>query len=381
MLHVCQLLGPSTTWEQRVGVSQLIARLPRDKFATVLAATDQVTRLAFSGMRSVELVGRAGTSNLLAPAMFAAGLARWLSRRRIDFLHTWSVAGAFAGWLGLRGGRNARTRLVLELFDPGIPRRQIKLLRIIHALQPFPIICGSQTTRRRLMECGLPPDSCAVIRPGVDFAKITQWRSGPVRQALGLQAGEQAVVIPEPRCRRHAFWEACWAVELLQRVSGRFRLLLAGGFRESRRIARFLRGLPGEGGAVLPDTRVRFEELLAVADVLLVPSRGDLSTTCVAWAMAAGAVVIGSADYAVAELIAHKVNGLLFKRPPGNGTVVSIAELVHHSDAHQKIREVARAQAYEVFGIRRFVDQHVRVYENLLHGKPAAEGVIDSASL
>jgi len=44
-----------------------------------------------------------------------------------------------------------------------------------------------------------------------------------------------------------------------------------------------------------------------------------------------------------------------------------------------KAREVARGQAYEVFGVRRFIEQHMRVYDNLMSDRAPGEGITDSA--
>ena len=41
--------------------------------------------------------------------------------------------------------------------------------------------------------------------------------------------------------------------------------------------------------------------------------------------------------------------------------------------------ETARGQAYEVFSVRAAIDHTERVYANVLAGKPAAEGVADTA--
>jgi glycosyltransferase involved in cell wall biosynthesis len=95
--------------------------------------------------------------------------------------------------------------------------------------------------------------------------------------------------------------------------------------------------------------------------------------------MAAGAAVIGAAIPSVAELIAHRVNGLLFKQFVGKGVVGPLFRLLQDRACLAKAREVARCQAYEVFGLRRCIEQHTRVYENVLCGVAPDEGIVDSA--
>jgi glycosyltransferase involved in cell wall biosynthesis len=122
-----------------------------------------------------------------------------------------------------------------------------------------------------------------------------------------------------------------------------------------------------------------FEELVAIADALVVAAPGDTSTTAISWAMAAGTAVIGSAVHAVAELIANKLNGLLFKIEKGETVAMPVARLLQNRDGQRKVKETARGQAYEVFGLRRFAEQHDRLYENLLTGRAPGEGITDPA--
>ena len=118
---------------------------------------------------------------------------------------------------------------------------------------------------------------------------------------------------------------------------------------------------------------------MAAADALVITPRGDYPTTSIAWAFAAGATVVGTAVYAVAELVSHKLNGLLFKRTPQRRMVRLIIGALRDRASHAKLIEVARGQAYEIFSVSRYVDQHLRLWDNVLSGAPPADGIIDSA--
>jgi glycosyltransferase involved in cell wall biosynthesis len=296
-----------------------------------------------------------------------------------ELVHVWAMPSAVAAWVASRSRRSAAP-LVVELSDPSEARRSASLLRILAGRTGVAIACGSQTVRRRLIEGGVPPDVCVVIRPGVDFALINRIRKGDLRQKLGIAANDLFVLIPEPNDRRGGYWDAFWAATLLNHVSGGIRVVVPGRSPGQRRIRRFFRVLPDQTALVCADDGFLFEELIAAADVLVVPAHGDVSTTDIAWAMAAGAAVIGSAEYSIAELIAHKLNGLLFKAPQGECMTLAIVRLLEERDALRKVRETARGHAYEVFGVRRYIDQHVRLYENLLSGAAPAEGIVDSAA-
>jgi len=112
---------------------------------------------------------------------------------------------------------------------------------------------------------------------------------------------------------------------------------------------------------------------------MLITPHADISTTAIAWAFGSGTVVIGTAVHAVAEMVAHKVNGLLFKRVRGRSIVPAVLKLLGDQTAREHVREVARGQAYEIFGVTRFVNQYARLYENLLNGAAPGAGITDSA--
>lgn len=370
MTHLGHVLDASTGWEQRIGASQLIDRLPGDRFASSLVAIHPAARRALGRVNQPidALPGFGGIGALSAPA-----LTSFVERRRIDLIHAWGVqAGVAARML-------PRTPLVIQLFDPLVAAQEVKRLRTLARPERFAVVCSSETVRRRLIEGGLAADLAVVIRPGVDFSLINRSRRDTLRERLGLRREDFVVIVPEPAARSGGQWEACFAVTLHHHLVGGVRIIVPGVSREQRRIARFINSLPLARSLILPGDRYAFEKLLAVADALLVTPRGDISTTSITWAMAAGVAVIGTAGYAIAELIANKVNGLLFKQVPGRSMTASILKALRDRASQEKVKEAARGQAYEVFGLRRYVEQTMRLYENVLNGAAPGEGIVDSA--
>jgi hypothetical protein len=349
-----------------------------------------------------------------------------------DLVHAWGVNGAVAA----RAATNVP--VAVSLFDPVLAVRHVKALRtLLHdeghdkadgnsggaKSSPLPdgrgsdagplpygrgsvgIACSCEIVRRRLVEGGLEEQRTVLIRPGVEFAAINAAARSDLRERLGVARNEKLVIVPfgaastcvsgaafasawsSAASHDKGLFDTAWAVTLLNHMRGGFRIILPAQLGETRTITRFLEGLPtaspvvyvgdgegDEGAGVVP-----FEELVAVSDVLVVPARGDTSTTAIAWAMASKTAVIGSAVYSVAELLANKVNGLLFKPPRGKSMTVAIAKLLGDDASLAKVRETARGQAYEVFGLRRFVDDYRRFYRNLLSDTVPSEGITDPA--
>ncbi|MGB2986778.1 MAG: glycosyltransferase, partial [Phycisphaerae bacterium] len=247
-------------------------------------------------------------------------------------------------------------------------KREAKLLQTLARPEKFAVACSCEIVRRRLIESGLAPELAVVIRPGVDFALINKCRRGSLREELGARGDDYVVIVPEPVTRTGGQFEGVWATTLLNHLSGGIRLIIPGESREQRRIARFAGALPVSVPLVMPGSRYPFEELLTASDALLITPRGDISTTSIAWATAAGVAVIAAAVPPIAELISNKLNGLLFKQTPGRSMAAAIVRFLRDRESQEKVKEAARGWAYEVFSLHRYVEQTMRLYENVVSG-------------
>lgn len=440
MINVCHILDSSAGWEQRVTLRQLIDRMPEDRVwpqAASLGPLKPSFRRAIP--ISIDLLpSLAGWCALSAPFV-----ARWVIRRRGQLVHAWSVDAAASS-----ATVNDDCAIVLSLFDPLEASVRIRLIRTLARARRFAVACSCQIVRRRLIEGGVSPQQCVVIRPGVDFAAINRWKRSSRRVELAIASEETLIVLPEPVTQAGGQHEAFFAVSLLAYLGAPYRVVVPGDSPESERITRFSTGLLEHHALVRPDPAIPFEEIVAAADALLIVPRGDYATTSIAWAMASGALVIGTAVYSVAELISHKVNGLLYKQTPGRSMLPSLAKLLagafpfepqrHKGTKSMKpvdqqddfgadeigaeaaigdgteakvlsgatpnrirevspdwkpepeavawepievgrLRQAAHGQAYEVFGLRRSVEQYLQLYRNLLSGAAPDEGISDSA--
>ncbi|MGB2988153.1 MAG: hypothetical protein WBE26_19975, partial [Phycisphaerae bacterium] len=93
MTHIGHLFDGSAGWEQRVGISQLLDRLPRDRYVNSLAAVEPAARAPLRHLnRPVEVLPRfTGLYALSAPTV-----SRFVGQRGIDLIHAWGVHAAAA---------------------------------------------------------------------------------------------------------------------------------------------------------------------------------------------------------------------------------------------------------------------------------------------
>lgn len=372
MIAIGHLFDCAPNWEQRVGLAQLAGRLPADRFDCRVAATcaDGTCVLASAGKPVQRLHCLPGSSVLAAPIV-----GRWVAQQNIDLVHTWRISAALAA-------RTATSLpLVLALSDPALPARDLKVLRTLCRSRHFAIACTSETVWRRLIEGGVPSDNCVVIRPGVDFSHVNRIRRSPLRAQLGLAQNAIAIIVAEPISPAGGQMDVVLGVVLAGYTIDNLCMIVPGRSRERARIRRFAARAYAPPTLICPGNDVPFESLVAVADVLIIAAAGDVPSTSIAWAMASDTTIIASAVHSVAEMIANKVNGLLFKRLANERPSAVIARLLSDGPAQATLREAARGQAFEVFGVRRCMEQHMRLYENVLVGAPPGEGITDTAVL
>jgi len=371
MTTICHVLDRTTGWQQRLGISHLLDRLGAGSHRQRIIALHRNASDALApGSTSTEQAYSPVESNWVSAAI----LRRTLRQGPFDLIHAWGAEAAWAAVTATAG----LIPLLVTLYHPALTNAQRKRLRLLTTRATAGFICPTGIVRRRLIEAGIAPESCVVVRPGVDFALINAVRRGDLRRRLGLPESALAIALPDPIPGGHCAREAILAVALREYLEPGPCVVIPAACTAARAIQRFASNMPHSYILVTAPADIRYEELLSVCDVLIVTTPGDVSTTAISWAMACGAGVVASAVPAVAELITHQVNGLLYKRRKG-GNAATIAHLLEQQDLPSRCREVARGQAYEVFSIRRFAQQHEQAYANMIDRVPVGEGIVDPA--
>ncbi len=369
MIRIGHVIDSTFSWDQRISLNQLIDRLPGDRVRQVVATMDggatHLASLLATDVTPLACLQRLGELNGVV-------LRRFADSRQIDVWHAWGPYAAAAAVASQRP-------VVLDVVDPLVDARHVRKIRTLVTSGRLGVACASQIVRRRLVERGVPLTAAAVVRPGVDFARINKFRRVSIREQFGIARDDFVIVTPERISSDDGHFDVVLASCMLNLIDGHVKIIIPGASTERDRIERCAANMPVPPTLICPNHACPTEQLITMADALAIVPRGDIATTSIAWAMAADTVVIGTATYAVAEFISSKVNGMLFKQEPHRRMVSDIAPLLRHRDGHAKLKETARGQAYEVFGVRRFVEQTMQLYDNVRAGASADTNITDPA--
>lgn len=317
-----------------------------------------------------EKLRRAEIRGIGAAKSWSPNLPRVVRDTGATLLHAWGAkaAAACADFIELPQ--------VVTLLDPLAAGDAARWIR------SFPrqaaIAVGCQVMRTRLLSAGIEPSRLAVVRGAVDFAAINRARAANLRARLVGDAAP-VLLLHGPASTGGGQTAGLWTAAVLRQIHAGLRLIMPYDAHEARRLERVAVQTRMPNLLTVPDPRMTWAELASCADVFLAPAIDDICTEPIATAMAAGLVVVGSAVRSVAELIQSGRNGLLCK--PGNArSLASLAlQAIEDADLRRRLTETARAQIFEVGGIRDFVDNYARLYENVLAGRNPGEGVRDPA--
>src|SRR5690606_4694125 len=151
----------------------------------------------------------------------------------------------------------------------------------VMAYRQVEVVVPSATLDRMLIQRGVAPEHCHLIRPGVDFAQVQRRKNPALRQALGLAPDTIVILaVGESTAPAEHDW-AAWAAWLRPSISPRFRLLLWGRADASARVAHLAASLEPDLLSVVAERRLRrpveLGELLSVANIALITATGIVS--------------------------------------------------------------------------------------------------------
>jgi len=320
------------------------------------------------------MLGRARAAGLEAVALAGAGQSPrgWIGSRRllrsfraevVHFNDPRAMTAAGPASLGLPDTvRIASRRVAFPMRSPWLYRR------VCHR-----ILCVSEAVRDQCARDGIPAALLRVVYDGVDAARVEGGDGDRARRSLGLPDGAPTVLslaslVP---CKGHA--------DLLEAARGvvarhpQVRFLLAGEGESSADLRRAASDL-GLGDHVLwLGLRDDIADLLAAADLLVLPSREEGLGSSVIEAMLAGTPVVATDAGGIPELLEGIDGPTGWVVPTGEPPALEGAIEAALADPAERSRraEAARERARARFTVGAMVDATIAAYRETLRERPS----------
>ncbi|WP_461010558.1 glycosyltransferase family 4 protein [Streptomyces capparidis] len=308
----------------------------------------------------------------------AAGLRSLIRRRRPDLVHTTLYEADLAG----RAAANAaRVPVISDLVTPaygpehlaaaGVRPWRVRAAQAADAVTAVGVRRFHALTRytatvmaRRL---AVDPRRIDVVPRGRDpreLGTVTEERRAAARAALGL-ARDTPVVLAAARQQYHKGLDVlvrCWPL-VRSRVPDAV-LLLAGEEDEQTPQLRELRG--GDRSVILLGRRGDVYDLMAAADAVAVPSRGEAMSGTAMEAMGVGVPLVASDVPPLRETVGSEEHALLVPPERPADLHAALLDTLTHRDAAAKRAEAARDHFLRHYTIERVSQLMVAFYRKAL---------------
>lgn len=336
-----------------------------------LAGDNEVVIGAPRGTRLLEEARRAGLVVKAVDPGDQQDLERWLAATRPDILHI----HAGIGWEGHATGRAAhgrvgalfRTEHLPYLLTDAAQREEHRA----SIAQVDRVICVSQAVAQSHLDAGVDEGAIVTIANGVSPAPPSSAR-GELRARWFL--GEAPVLLLAGRLapqKGHAL--------LLDALPGILAahpdtvVLLAGGGSLGPDIAReiHLRGLAGCVRMLGP--RNDLPDLMAAADLLVLPSRFEGLSLVALEAMAAGLPIVATEAPGNAELLEPGISGWLAPADDPKAFAAGVIDALRDPCLRGQVAEAARQRQQSLFTEQRMINETSALYESV-RGQSQSEG-------
>ncbi len=227
-------------------------------------------------------------------------------------------------------------------------------------------VAVSQATKTQLdHDLGLAPEAIQVIRNGVPM------RTGQgegIREELGVQDGELIILAVGNLIERKGHIYLLRALQSLtkEEQSPPWRLAIAGGWGGDERPK--LEAFAIEHGLSdrvhLLTYRNDVPDLMAAADIFVMPSLWEGLPLAVLEAMQMGVCVVASETSGIPEAIINEKDGLLV--PPGDATALacSVGRVIRDSELRNRLAKEGKDRAMREFTIDAMTDAYESLYRS-----------------
>ena len=234
---------------------------------------------------------------------------------------------------------------------------------------------SSRAIERELQAAGYPRSRIHYLPTGV-LIPSPRLPAAKTAARLVLAETDQALKIPGPgplavyTGRLHSAKGLQHLVAVWQPIAARrpgARLWLVGEGPDRAALGRQIDRLHLVGQAVLVGAVDDVSDLLAAADLFVLPGPQAGSSVALLEAMAAGLPIVAADVSGNRDLIDHQRHGLLVPAEDAAALSAAIDRLLDTPELAARLGAAARERAAEQFSLANMVDRHVTLLERLMH--------------
>jgi len=241
-------------------------------------------------------------------------------------------------------------------------------------MQADAVVGPSRAIERELLAAGYPEDRVRYLPNGVP---IPPARSATARSnaRAALASADPALDVPPAapvavyigrlhEAKGLAHLVAAWEPIVARWSDARLWLAGEGPYRAALEEQIEARNLAGP--VVLTGTFDNVDQLLAAADLFVLPSLQEGMSIALLEAMAAGLPIVATDISGNRALVASRQQGLLVPTMDANALATAIDQLLDQPELAARLGAAARDRASNNFSLVEMVDEHVTLFESLI---------------
>ena len=361
------------TDEMEVGGTQrqivhIAAQLDRKLFEpTVLFFRNPsffVDELKAAGVRVIQ-VPKQGRLDL----RFVMRLKRELEQGQFDVMHCFAFSGelwgAFARRMLPRSAQPALISSVRGTYEWYSPWHWAIKRRV--SAQSARVVANSHVGAHYACErMGLPGQSISVVHNGVESVALRNPDIAQLRVQMGARPGDLLVLFVGRLVDHKDLPTLLRAMSRLRGQSCNARLAIAGGGPLRTEVEGLLDQLSLREEVRLLGQREDVPELIAAADVVVLPSVREGLSNVILEGMMGGKPVVASRAGGNVELVEHEQSGLLFDVGDDAALAACLVRLERDPALRQRLGVGAKARAHDEFSIPSMVKAYERTYGDVV---------------
>jgi glycosyltransferase involved in cell wall biosynthesis len=243
----------------------------------------------------------------------------------------------------------------------------VRLDQLCTRLSDAVIAVSRHTADHMITEEGAPPEKLHTVLNGIDFDRVAL--SSPdarqrVRQEFKAEDAHRLVQVARlhPEKGHHYLFQAL--SEIQRRVSKPVRLLVAGAGTFEAAYRDEVRALACEDMVSFLGFRKDSADLMAAADLVILPSVAEAFGLVLTEALYLGTPVVATRAGGIPEIVTEGVDGVLVPPADSHALASAIVELLNDEDLRKEMVGAGREKVLNRF---RFEDM-VRAYEAIYEG-------------
>jgi glycosyltransferase involved in cell wall biosynthesis len=353
-------------------LASLATRLPRSEFSVEVCA---MTRGGPYGapLEAAHIPVRVLDKRMKIDPVAAWRLGRLIGRERYDIVHTWLFS---ANCYGRAMAFRHKVPIVIaseRCADHWKGPAELAMDRWL-AGRTDAIVVNARAVARFYESCGLEPAKLVVIPNGIAWAPPPDVNRAEVLAEFDLPGNARVLgfvgrLWPQKRVR-----DLIWAVEVIRNIKPEVHALIVGDGPERLELVDFAEKVAIQEKIRFAGARDDVPRLLAVMDILVLPSEFEGMPNAIMEAMAAGLPVVASNIPGNDELVIEGQTGFLVPVGDTKALATRINQLLDDDVLRKSFGQAGQERVRTAFTMEQMVERHVALYRQLLSqkGKGAA---------